>query len=250
VRRAGVVAALLAAGCITSRPKMSSSELYLTERMATVLLSEGNAAEAENAFREALKQDPDNPEMLNGLGLSLLMMSRAREAVPEFDKAIKIAPGKGSYLNNRGAARLETGDTAGAEDDFLKAYESPNSGDKESALINLGRSRYRRGRFEESEESLTRAIALNPTFDALTARGVTREARQNEEGAVSDFLAALRLKPENPSALLRVGLGLVVMQKTDLGHRYLRRICELAPDSVEATRARVLLGEETTFRPH
>lgn len=255
MRRLGIallVTGLAVCGCSAGSKKMSTSELYLTERMATVLLQEGNAAEAEPAFRQALQQDPDNAEMRNGHGLSLLMLGNAKDALTEFNLALKSSPGRGSFLNNRGAARLELGDYAGAEDDFLKAYESTLSADKESALVNLGRERFRRGLYKESEEALSRAIKLNPSsYDAFMARGATREASGDETGAVNDFLSALRIKPENLPAMLRVGLGLIAMKKEDLGQRYLRRICELAPDSPEATRARVVLGEESTVGlPH
>jgi tetratricopeptide (TPR) repeat protein len=251
MRRVLLALAVLGAGvcgcAVGGAKKMSSSELYLTERMATVLLQEGNAAEAETAFRQALQQDPDNPEMRDGHGLSLLMLGKAKDALGEFNLAVKASPDRGSYLNNRGAARLELGDYAGAEDDFLKAYGSPLPSDKESALVNLGRARFRRGLYQESEDALTRAIALNASsFDAYLARGVTREAMNNPTGAVSDYLAALRIKPENLQAMLRVGLGLIGLKKDKLGQRYLRRICELAPDSPEATRARVVLGEESS----
>ena len=67
---------------------MPSSELYLTERMATVLLQQGNAAEAEVAFKKALAQDPENPEMRNGYGLSLLMLGQAHDALQQFDIAL------------------------------------------------------------------------------------------------------------------------------------------------------------------
>ena len=239
-------------GCSAGNKKMGTSELYLTERMATVLLQEGNAAEAEPAFRQALLQDPDNAEMRNGHGLSLLMLGNAKDALAEFNLALKITPGRGSFLNNRGAARLELEDYPGAEDDFLKAYESTLPADKESALVNLGRERFRRGLYKDSEEALTRAIQLNASsYDAFMARGGTREAAGDETGAVADFLSALRVKPENLPAMLRVGLGLIAMKKEDLGQRYLRRICELAPDSTEATRARVVLGEESSVGlPH
>ncbi len=239
--------ALEVCGCSAGSKKMSTSELYLTERMATVLLQEGNAAEAEPAFRQALLQDPDNAEMRNGHGLSLLMLGNAKDALAEFNLALKITPGRGSFLNNRGAARLELGDFPGAEDDFLKAYESALPADKESALVNLGRERFRRGLYKDSEEALTRAIQLDASsYDAFMARGVTREAANNETGAISDYLAALRIKPEDLPAMLRVGLGLLAMKKPELGQRYLRRVCEIAPDSPEATRARVVLGEESS----
>jgi len=239
-----VLAALWIAACATSSKKMSPSELYLTERMATVLLQQGNAVDAEASFRKSIPQDPENPEMRDGHGLSLLMLGRAKEALAEFDKALQISP-RGAYLNNRGAARMSLGDVAGAEADFLKAYESTLPADRESALINLGRARMRRGLYTEAQDALTRAIERGPeSFDAVMARGECRELLQDERGAVSDYLVALRLKKDNLSAMFRVGVALISLKQEDLGRRYLQRISELAPDAPEAARARVLLGQE------
>ena len=44
--------------------------MLLTERMAQVLLRENRPAEAERAFRDVLKDDPKNPEVHDGLGVS------------------------------------------------------------------------------------------------------------------------------------------------------------------------------------
>jgi tetratricopeptide (TPR) repeat protein len=243
-------ALLCTAACQTGAKKMPPSELYLTERMATVLLQQGNAVDAEASFKKAIPQDPENPEMRDGHGLSLLMLGRAKEALAEFDKALQISS-RGAYLNNRGAARMALGDLPGAEEDFLKAYDSPVSADKESALINLGRARMRRGLYTESEDALSRAIALDPeSFDALIARGECRELLRDERGAVTDYLAALRIKNDNLEAMFRVGAGLLALKQDELGRRYLQRISELSPDAPEAVRARVLLGQEILEKPH
>jgi len=247
VNRAALLAFAAAAagwlGCSSSPRKMPSSELYLTERMATVFLQQGNALEAENAFKRVLADDPDNAEMRNGHGLSLLMLGRPKEARDEFDRALKISS-KESYLNNRGVARMELGDYPGAENDFLKAYASPSAADRQSALINLGRARMRRGMPTEAEEAFSRALALTPdSYEALMARGEAREAMHNEKGAVEDFLASLKLRADNLDAMLHVGMGLMALNNRDLGVRYLRRVTELAPDSPQASRARMILGE-------
>ncbi len=244
-RLAWVPVLLWAAGCgTTGNKKMPPSELYLTERMATVLLQEGNAADAEASFRKAIPQDPENPEMRDGHGLSLLMLGRAKDALAEFDKALQISV-RGAYLNNRGAAKMALGDLPGAEADFLKAYDSSLAADRESALINLGRARMRRGLYTESQDALSRAIALDPeSFDALMTRGECREMLQDQRGAVSDYLVALRLKKDNLAAMFRVGVGLMALKQDELGRKYLQRITEMAPDAPEAARARVLLGQE------
>ena len=239
-----VIAAVAAGlGCASSPQKMPSSELYLTERMATVFLQQGNALEAENAFRKVLVDDPDNAEMRNGHGLSLLMLGRPKEALLEFDKALKISD-KESYLNNRGVARMELGDFAGAEADFLRAFGSPSPEDRQGALINLGRARMRRGTPSEAEEAFTRALALTPdSYEALLARGEAREALHNEKGAVEDFLSALKVRPDNLDAMLHVGMGLMDLNNHELGMRYLRRVTELGPDTPQSARARMILGE-------
>ncbi|HET7453326.1 MAG TPA: tetratricopeptide repeat protein [Thermoanaerobaculia bacterium] len=236
-------AAALLSGCASSSKKMPSSELYLTERMATVFLQQGNAMEAEPAFKKVLADDPDNAEMRDGHGLSLLMLGRPKEALAEFDHALKIAP-KESYLNNRGVAKMQLGDFPGAEADFLKAYESPNMADRQSALINLGRVRMRRGLPGEAEEAFSRALVIVPdSYEGLMARGEAREALKNEKGAVEDYLSALKVKPDDLDALLHVGMGLLALNNSDLGQRYLRRVAELAPESPQAARARLILGE-------
>ena len=74
-----------------------------------------------------------------------------------------------------------------------------------------------------------------------------REARKDERGAIQDYLSALRVKPEDLPAMLRVGLDLIALKKEALGRRYLRRIIEIAPDSPEASNARVVLGEEPSL---
>jgi Flp pilus assembly protein TadD len=222
---------------------MPSSELYLTERMATVFLQQGNAMEAEHAFARVLLDDPDNPEMRDGHGLSLLMLGRPKEARDEFDRALQIEP-KPSYLNNRGVSKMELGDLAGAEADFLKAYESTSMADRQSALINLGRARMHRNLPGEAEEAYTRALEIAPdSYEALMARGESREALKNEKGAVEDYLSALKIHGESLDAMLHVGVGLMALDNHPLGERYLRRITELAPDSPQASRARLILGE-------
>ena len=243
MKRALLLVAAGAVACSTSPHKMPSSELYLTERMATVFLQQGNAVEAENTFKRVLVEDPDNAEMRNGHGLSLLMLGRPKEAREEFDRALRISP-KESYLNNRGVSLMEIGDYTGAEADFLKAYASTNPADKQSALINLGRARLRRGLPAEAVDAFNRALALTPdSYEALMARGEAHEALHDQKAAVEDYLAALKLRADNLDAMLHIGMGLMALNQHDLGVRYLRRITELSPDSPQAGRARIMLGE-------
>ena len=248
-RAAPIVALAFAAACTKSKPK-TSAELLLNERMAQVLLRDNRPAEAEKAFRECLKDDPKNPEVLDGLGVSLLMQARYKDALGPFDKAVGMAPENGAFRNNRGVALMELGQFKAAQDDFLIAAASQNSEDRVSAAINLGRLYQREGDYPEAESQFSAAVARDPkSYAAFTGRAVARESAGNLEGAAEDFLMAVKLDPTNADANLRLGMVLITMHKSDLGKRYLQRAAELDPAGETGAKARLLLENQALKTP-
>ncbi len=245
----GALAALVlsASGCQPKKPK-TSAEVLLTERMAQVLLREGRAAEAEKAFREVLKEDPKNPEIQDGLGLSLLMQSRFEESIPYFDKAVDLAPHNASYRNNRGVALMELGRYKEAAADFTAAEQSVNPDDRVSATINTGRLLQRQGDLPGAEKAFSNALARDPqSFAAYFGRASAREGSGDLEGAAEDYLAALKLNPASAESNLRLGLCLLTLKKQDLGRRYLQRAVDLDPTGDTGAKARLLL--ESSKKP-
>jgi len=238
--------ALAAPACAPKKPK-TNAEILLTVRMAQVLLRESRPVDAEKAFRDVMKDDPKNPEIYDGLGVSLLMQQRYKESLEPLQKAVKLAPQNGSYRNNLGVAQMELGDFAAAEQAFRTAEESPNADDKLSASINWGRLRQRQGHYKEAEEAFSGALARDQqSFGAILGRAAARESNGDLEGAAEDYLAAVKLQPSNPEANLRLGLCLVTLKKTELGRRYLQRAVELDPSGDTGARARILLENGKT----
>jgi Tfp pilus assembly protein PilF len=238
--------ALAAASCAPKKPR-TNAEILLTVRMAQVLLRENRPTEAEKAFRDVLKDDSKNPEIWDGLGVSLLMQQRYKEALEPLEKAVKLSPLNGSYRNNLGVAQMELGDFAAAEKAFHAAEESPNNDDKLSAAINWGRLRQRQGLYQQAEEAFNGALARDPqNFAAVLGRAGARESENDLEGAAEDYLTAVKLQPQNAEANLRLGLCLVTLKKTELGRRYLQKAVELDPGGDTGARARVLLENAKT----
>ncbi len=232
---------LCPAGCQPRKPK-TSAEVLLTERMAQVLLRDGRPVEAEKAFKEALKDDPKNPEVWGGLGVSLLMQNRFKDALGPLDKAVQLAPENGSNHNNRGVAYMELGQFKEAEADFDAAEKSQNPDDRISAAINLGRLRQRQGDFKGAEQDFTNALARDPrSFAALLGRAGARESSGNVEGAAEDYLTAVKIEPTSAEANLRLGFCLLSLHKPDLGRRYLQRAIDLDPNGETGARARLLM---------
>jgi tetratricopeptide (TPR) repeat protein len=236
-------AILLAAGC-SSTKKKTEAEVLLTERMAQVLLRDNRPVDAEKAFREVLKEDSKNPEVWDGLGLSLLMQGRFRDALEPLDKAVSLAPENGSYRNNRGVARMEIGEYQLAAEDFTVAEMSQNSDDRLSATINRGRLQQRQGNYKAAEQEFAMALARDPqSFIALLGRGIARESMGDFEGAAEDYLGAVKIDSRSAEANLRLGLCLVSLHKPELGRRYLERAVELDPAGDTGARARLALED-------
>jgi tetratricopeptide (TPR) repeat protein len=243
LRIAIALAAGVSAACShsTSKPK-ASAELLLNERMAAVLLREGQAVEAERAYRDVLKDDPNNPELFDGLGSALLMQGRSKDALESFDKAVKASPKKASFRINRGLAYMELGRYRDAEADFRVADDSTNGEDHLAAAINRGRLRQLQEDYAGAEEQFTAALSRDPgSYAARLGRGIARESKKDLSGAAEDYLEAVRLQPRSADANLRLGLALLELKKGPLGCRYLRRAAEVDSGGDAGARARVAI---------
>lgn len=83
--------------------------------------------QAQTAYKQALSEDPNNPEALNGLGLALLKLGKPKEALPYFKRAIAADPSYVDALNNIGVAREQLGDIPGALGAFRRALQTDPS---------------------------------------------------------------------------------------------------------------------------
>ncbi len=110
----------------------------LARRLAWV----GRLAEAEDAYRAALKLTPHDPVAHEDLGKFLEDQARYGEAEAEFNEAIKLLPEHGSFRVQRGWAYAATGQWDRGSADFVKssfwvqrgwAYADMGQWDKASA---------------------------------------------------------------------------------------------------------------------
>lgn len=85
----------------------------------------GRLAEAENAFRMAIRAAPDRAEGYGDLGLVYLNEGKTRDAIPLLEHAVMLDPKDAAARFNLGTARLAAGDRAGAiaERDALRPID-------------------------------------------------------------------------------------------------------------------------------
>ncbi len=91
--------------------------------LATRLAWVGRLAEAEDAYRAALRLRPQDPVAHENLGTFLEDQARYGEAEAEFNEAIRLQPEHGWFWVLRGWAHADRGQWDKASADFIKAAE-------------------------------------------------------------------------------------------------------------------------------
>lgn len=161
------------------------------------LQQSGQLAQAQNAYRQVLKQDPKNFDALHLLGVIAAQNKDFTESVKLIGRAITINPKDTTAHYNRGIALDELRQYAAAIASYDKAIKLKP--DHAVAYNNRGAALNFLKRHAESIASFDQAIALQPDYaEAYNNRGHTRADLGQLEGALADFDEALRLKPDYP----------------------------------------------------
>lgn len=194
---------------------------------------------AVKAFTRALELRPQDSDMLNARGVSLLALGRAEKALADFDSAIVLAPQRPQAHHYRGMALAEKGhhqkaleafDRALALDEAFapgwlnralvyqklgqmpeaisdyEAYLGFDSGNRQ-VYLTLGRLLHQQKRSEEAMSWLDRAIVFFPDYTkAYFNRAVLHFGARNMDRAVSDLTRVIELEPSG-SAYYRRGLA-------------------------------------------
>jgi len=130
-------------------------------------------AAAEKAYRQAVRIEPNMPELWANLGLMQQETGDVVSAIPSFQHANHLNPSL--YVPNLflGLDSLRTGNAPGAIQFLIKA-EKLNKTDPQTPLA-LGRAYYAVGRFTIAAQEFSRAIAIDPKLgEAWFGLGIAR----------------------------------------------------------------------------
>jgi tetratricopeptide (TPR) repeat protein len=145
----------------------------------------GQALEAEQHFKEALRLAPSNPDCYTYYAHWLLTQSRANDALPLLRKAVELGPADISGRDLLTKAKAEA-----------KKAAAPAT---QTAEFYLARSldRYREKRYEEAIDACRSALALKPDYaEAWNNIGASYNELGQYGQAVSACEQALRYKPD------------------------------------------------------
>ncbi len=157
------------------------------------------SAQAEAAYREALRLDDQHALATYNLANVLRHTGRAPEALKLYAELLQRDSAHGNAWNNSGLALLDMGRLAEARRCFEQALcINP---DNAQALLNLGFVQKESGEIHQAIATYRRALTVAPLYSDIHANLGTALAAigQTAEG-IAHLRRAIELKPDNPVA--------------------------------------------------
>ncbi|MCE1246880.1 MAG: tetratricopeptide repeat protein [Firmicutes bacterium] len=196
------------------------------------LMKERKPFEALKFFNEALKLDENFSPALSGRTNAYIDLGRFDEAMSDAQKAIKLSPEVPLNYVNRGNAWYYTGNPEKALEDYRKtiSMKPEYPPDESKAHYGIGRIAEERGDMETAFKEYDQAVHFHNVARNYMSRGQAhRKLGRNEEGR-SDYMEALKQKPDKASLLTAIGETWYSDDQPDKAIEFYNKAIESDPD--------------------
>jgi tetratricopeptide (TPR) repeat protein len=217
---------------VAAKPDVFESNLNLG-----LLLAQSGSPDAEQFLRAATQLKPSaNPQ--DGLARAwaslghVLERSRPAEAVQAFSEAAKLQPRDPEAHLSAGAILERQNDLAGAEREYKAALAlAPNSAD---ALLGLANIYTQNKRLAEAEAALRQYVAVEPNNGpAHIQLGRVLEAEGQHAQAATELQQGLQLAPGDPGAQRDLAFSYASAGNYDKAEALYRSLLAKAPNDAE-----------------
>ncbi len=192
-------------------------------------LATSNLRAALPIWGEALRQDPDNVDVLIVLGHALGSIGEHVEAIDLAQRAAKLSPSSSSPWLLLGLVRLEQGQLAESIESLLLARERATNADKDAVAIALGQAYLAAGQLDEAAAAVVGSDAMG----AHLIRSQQLEQRGDLDGARVALVKAGEVDPDHPEPYKRLA-ALLALTEPSLAKELARHAVLLAPNDDEA----------------
>lgn len=247
------------------RHNARSPMVYLN--LAFVQDQAGREAEAAASYESAIRLDPNDPEIENGVGNFFVEREHISQAIPHYERALGLdrtllatrrslanalykthkysdaiveyrqalseSPRDAEMETNLGKALADSGGQYEAMVHFRRALEiDPDDAEAENSL---GLALAGSGRSEEGIRHLTQALRLNADFaEAHNNLGFALASLGRLGEAIPHFEEALRLKPKFGQAHNNLGFALAASGRTREAIGQFEQALQIEPDDAKA----------------
>ncbi|HSZ57755.1 MAG TPA: tetratricopeptide repeat protein [Tepidisphaeraceae bacterium] len=202
-------------------------------RLGGVCQSLGHPDEAVKSYRHALVLRPELVPAHNNLGVILMEQGRLDEAVGSFREALRLQPDFAESHNNLGTALLDQGRLDEALASCREALRLKPA--YPAACNNLGRVLSRLGRLDEALACYGKAVQLQADFaQGWFNLGLALHGLGRHEEAGASWERASSLQPNDPGPLHELGLLLMDLGRPAEAAARFEQALRLRPDSAAA----------------
>jgi len=192
----------------TVPPQPAPSHLILAQRM----LRSRQFAAARSLYETFLARQPDHPEALHGLAISLLNLGEDDRADELLAHAIALAPADARLRATRGNILRKRGEDGAAAVAYAEAVALDPA--YVEAHVSLGGALRSLGRVDEAVAALEPAVDRRPDWiGARTALAYALEDAGRNEEAVAQLSAAVDLDPRLAEPILNLGISLLSAER-------------------------------------
>lgn len=232
---------LTAFGCISEKRVSRASA---KAQLGVAYLQEHNPEGAVAALREAVKLDPRNWHARNALAMAYAAKGQADLAEEAFKGALRVNPDEGEVLLNYGAFLVTVGRPAEAIPVLEHGLEDLEYRNPAMILSNLSRAHLDAGQTDRAvaraEDALRRSPKMCPARFHL---GLAHEKQGKIDAALRDYATLAEDCPtESVGGWLRTGCILSQLGDTSGAEAALRHVTDAALDGPMAEEAKACLA--------
>jgi tetratricopeptide (TPR) repeat protein len=182
---------------------------------------ERNRTRQKRLLSEACNEAGDEPFLLKGFGIFLLMNDSERTAIKYFDKVLALDPADSDAMRCKGVAYSSLGRESKAMEWYGKALElNPQDSD---ALRQTGVSLSKLGKEREALDWYKKALAINEQdYDAMRQMGISLAMLEDYDLAIKCLHLALNVNPDDIES--KRNLRLVLKKQSGEGESFFSRI--------------------------
>jgi Tfp pilus assembly protein PilF len=185
--------------------------------------------EAVDVTQKGLAKRPDDPALHANMAFALRGKGDKTGASAEYERAIRVVGDNADLRFAYGTLLLEMGNKTKAISELKGALAV--AGSNRALLASIGRSLGSAGAFAECVSALDKAISAGDDVELRVRRGLCRHSLKDENGAKSDFEAAIKLDPKFGPAHYYLGESLLASGSAAQAAKEFEAAAAAAPQS-------------------
>jgi type IV pilus assembly protein PilF len=183
------VALLVVIGCTSTSTRENRERAMLHMQLGTGLLGQGKYPQALSELLKAEQMDPQNPAILNNLGLAYYVRGKYKLGEEKFRAAIAIVPRFTDAKNNLGRLLIDAQRVPEAIKVLQEAEGDLTYEFADKTFTNLGMAYFELSNYTKAEDYLSRALTLrrdNCTASNLYGRTLLQMQRVQQSAQALD----------------------------------------------------------------